>query len=347
MQDNIHTVLVRCPNWVGDVVAATPTFDCLRQNFTAARIIAVIRNYAKGVIDSGPWFDEIIGCDDKSYRGFLSLVGTIRRKKPDLAVLLPNSLRSTPPVVLGGAKSVYGYRRGARTLFLTGGPKPMRDRAGIVPLPMTDYYIQICRWMGLTLPSDLRPRLFFSNDMAERAAELLSGYGIQPDDMVIGLNPGAKFGSSKCWPPEYFGRLCDQLTATWKCKIILFAGPGEEQLASQVVAHTAVPVINTGPDRVDLALLKPLIQRCQLLITNDTGPRHYAVALGVPVVVLMGPTDPRYTNANLEKTRVIRHELQCSPCHEKVCPLGHHNCMTGIEPGRVLEESKNLLLEVA
>jgi heptosyltransferase-2 len=346
MPDDIRTVLVRCPNWVGDVVAATPAFDCLRENFPKARMIAVIRRYAQGVIESGPWFDAVIGCDDRSQRGFFSLVQKIRRLTPDLAVVLPNSFRSTLSVFLGGARAIYGYRRGVRRLLLSGGPAPVRNQAGIVPRPMTEYYIDICRWLGLSPPADLRPSLFFSDDTARKAAQLLAGWGIQPEDMVIGLNPGAKFGSSKCWPPEYFGALCDRLAATWKCKIVLFAGPGEAPLTSLVTQNTAVPVIDTGPNRIDLALLKPLIRRCQLLITNDTGPRHYAVALGVPVVVLMGPTDPRYTGMNIEKTRVIRQELPCSPCHEKVCPLGHHTCMTAIAPDRVLGVCQQLLREV-
>ena len=101
---------------------------------------------------------------------------------------------------------------------------------------------------------------------------------------------------------------------------------------------------DTGPDRVNLELLKPLIQRCQLLVTNDTGPRHYAVAFDIPVVVIMGPTDPRYTNANLEKTIVLRRETECSPCHLKECTLDHR-CMTEITPELVLQAGKQLLQE--
>jgi heptosyltransferase-2 len=89
-------------------------------------------------------------------------------------------------------------------------------------------------------------------------------------------------------------------------------------------------------------LLKPLVKRCNLMVTNDTGPRHYAVAFDVPVVVLMGPTDPRYTNANLERTVVLRQELPCSPCHKKVCPRGQE-CMTGITPSMVLAAARSLL----
>jgi heptosyltransferase-2 len=127
---------------------------------------------------------------------------------------------------------------------------------------------------------------------------------------------------------------------------MLFTGPGEEPIGNRIAKLTQAAIINTGPDQVDLALLKPLIKRCQLLITNDTGPRHFAVAFGVPVAVIMGPTDPRYTHANLEKTVVLRHELECSPCHLKECSRDH-GCMTEISPETVLSASERLLQEHA
>ena len=123
-------------------------------------------------------------------------------------------------------------------------------------------------------------------------------------------------------------------------------GPRRSPPTSRVAENTAAAVIDTGPDRVDLALLKPLIQRCQLLITNDTGPRHVpAVALGVPVVVLMGPTDPRYTEMNLKK-RAHPPGTRLHPVPRKVCPLGHHACMTAITPAQVIGECRQLLREV-
>ena len=80
------------------------------------------------------------------------------------------------------------------------------------------------------------------------------------------------------------------------------------------------------------------------MVTTDTGPRHYATALGVPVVVVMGPTDPRYTAVNLDRTIVIRlTELECSPCHLKTCPLPHHGCMAWITPDEVLQACETLL----
>jgi heptosyltransferase-2 len=79
----------------------------------------------------------------------------------------------------------------------------------------------------------------------------------------------------------------------------LFGGPGEEEILQAIRDRAQDDVIDVRPDRIDLEMLKPMVKRCNLFITNDTGPRHYAVAFDVPAVVIMGPTDPRYTNANL------------------------------------------------
>ena len=342
MNINYRKILVFCPNWVGDVVMATPTFDCLRQNFPEARMIAVIRKYARGVIDDGPWFDQIIECHANSWQEFIRLVRTIRRLKPDLAVVLPNSFRSALLARLGGAGQIYGYCRNGRTMLLSGGPTPIRSGNDWLPIAMTQYYLEICRWLQLKAPEAPRPRLFFSEALQTRGEKLLKRYGITSNDMVIGLNPGAQFGSSKCWPPDYFASLANMINEHWQCKLLLFVGPGEDELGQSITNLSNGAVINTGPDSVDLSLLKPLIQRCQLLITNDTGPRHYAVAFDVPVVVIMGPTDPRYTHANLDKTLILRQRLDCSPCHAKTCPLDHE-CMTGITPRDVLLGSRELL----
>ena len=339
-----RTVLVACPNWVGDVVMATPTFGCLRESFPQSRVIGLIRRYARGVVEDGPWFDDIIEQNDKTARGFFDLIYQLRRLKPDLAVVLPNSFRSAIIARLGGARRIYGYRRNGRSILMSGGPRPRRENNHITPRPMAEYYMEICRWLNFDRPSQLKPRLFCSDTTLKKGARIIESYGIRPADMVIGMNPGARFGSSKCWPPEHFGRLAEMISCQWDCKIMLFIGPGEQDLGHQIVKLSRAKIINTGPDRVDLALLKPLIQRCRLLISNDTGPRHYAVAFGIPVVVIMGPTDPRYTNANLEKTIVLRREVECSPCHHKECAQ-HHSCMAEISPQEVKRAVEQLLQE--
>ncbi|MGB9442949.1 MAG: lipopolysaccharide heptosyltransferase II [Desulfobacterales bacterium] len=339
-----QTILVACPNWVGDVVMATPTFECLRNNYPAARIIGLIRKYAGGVVEDGPWFNDLIKVDDKTIRGVFQASVRIRRLNPDMAFVLPNSFRSALIARLGGAKKVYGYRRNGRSGLMSGGPLPRRENKCFIPRPMVDYYLEICRWLNLTTPLQTRPRLFMSDAVKEKGRRLLKRYCISPDDTVIGMNPGAQFGSSKCWPPAHFARLAELLSQHWNCKILLFIGPGEKDIGNKIVQLSRAKIINTGPDKVDLALLKPLIQRCRLLVTNDTGPRHYAVAFDIPVVVIMGPTDPRYTQLNLEKTIVLRRETGCSPCHLKECNQ-NHRCMTEISPEAVLQAGEQLLQE--
>jgi heptosyltransferase-2 len=337
-----QTILVSCPNWVGDVVMATPTYECIRQNFPEARIIGLIRRYARGVVLEGPWFDDLIEINDNSIGGIFKLVSQLRRLKPDLALILPNSFRSALIARLGGARRIYGYRRNGRSALLTGGPAPLRNSHRITPRPMVEYYMEICRWLKFDTPSQPKPRLFYSDTTLEDSARFIDHYGILPDDMVIGMNPGARFGSSKCWPPEYFARLAEMIEQRWNCKIILSTGPGEKDIGDQIVSLSRAKIIHPGPENMNLELLKPLIQRCRLLITNDTGPRHYAVAFDIPVVVIMGPTDPRYTDANLEKTIIVRRDLECVPCHHKECAL-HHSCMKEILPEEVMQAAEELI----
>lgn len=340
----VETILIRCPNWVGDIVMAAPVFDCFRENFPRARITGILSKNAQGIVRDGPWFDDFIDCEDKTLAGMRRMVKKIRALKPDTAILLTNSIRSILPVWLGGAKHIYGYRRSLRGMLLEGGPKPLRRGFKITPVPMQEYYLEICRWLDLKLPAVIKPRLFIGDDLQKHGDELLRKYGIEPHDKIIALNPGASFGSSKCWPAEHFAKTAELFTQKTGVKILLLTGPGEDKIAKEILAKTKASIIDTASDHINLELLKPLVKRCNLLITNDTGPRHYAVAFDVPVVVIMGPTDPRYTSVNLGKSIVIRADADCSPCHKKICPTDHR-CMRQITPQMVFEAGENLLNE--
>jgi heptosyltransferase-2 len=340
--ENVDTLAIRCPNWVGDIVMATPVFDCLRRNLPRARLIGILKRNSQGILRDGPWFDSFVDANDKSWAGLQHMRNQLRALTPGAAILLTNSARSALALRWSGIKHLYGYRRQWRDLLLTGGPAPTRNGHKVVPAPMADYYLEICRWLGLDCPPEPEPRLYIGAELARRGQALLHKYGVAGNEILVGLNPGASFGSSKCWPADYFARLAELCAQRLRAKIIIFSGPGEEDIVQAIVEQTQADVIDTRPDAIDLELLKPLVQRCNLLVSNDTGPRHYAVALHVPVVVIMGPTDPRYTNANLDRTVVVRKELDCSPCHKKVCPW-QHECMIAIQPEEVFTAAEHLL----
>jgi len=124
---------------------------------------------------------------------------------------------------------------------------------------------------------------------------------------------------------------------------MLLTGADESDIREAVVRHARIPFIALPPEMEGIAALKALIARCDLLICNDSGPRHIAVAFKKPVVCLMGPTSPAYTRGPYETGTVLRVDLECSPCQKPVCPLGHHRCMRDITPDQVVDAAAALL----
>jgi heptosyltransferase-2 len=338
---DIETLAVRCPNWVGDIVMATPVFECLRKNLPQTRIVGVLKKGTLGVVKDSPWFDAFVDANDKTWAGFCQMRSEIRSLSPEAAILLTNSLRSALSIRLSGIRRIYGYQRQGRRVLLTGGPTASRN-GKVTPIPMGQYYLEICRWLGLDLPPQPRPTLFIGEDLRRRGDSLLARFGIAEEDFLVGLTPGASFGSSKCWPAQYFAELAELCQRHFNAKIILFCGPGEEDIRRAILDQTKADIIDAQAGGINLETLKPLVKRCNLFITNDTGPRHYAVAFDIPIVVLIGPTDPRYTDANMARTIVVRKELDCSPCHKKVCPR-QHECMREIRPAEVFAAAERLL----
>jgi ADP-heptose:LPS heptosyltransferase len=176
---------------------ATPALDCLRENFPQTKIVGLLRKKTHGIVRDGPWFDTLIDCQDKSWNGIWWTAKQIRQYSADSAVVMPNSIRSVMPLWLGGVKKIYGYHRSFRGLFLCGGPAPAWKNHRILPLPMTEYYLEICRWLGLNTPQQVKPRLFIGEQVRKSGKSLIQKYNIRERDTVIGLNPGASFGSSK------------------------------------------------------------------------------------------------------------------------------------------------------
>lgn len=334
------TILVFCPNWVGDTVMATPAFAHLRNFYHDARIVAVIRGPLKPIIEDGPWFDDYVSGQDKTLKGFINLTQRLRTLKPYLAVVMPNSQRAALLAKLSGTKIVAGYKRDGRSLLLTTGPKPLTANGKIIWEPMKIYYLKLCQSLGVPVDFNMKSCLYFREELAGRAQKLLAKYNVDATDKLVGLIPGASFGPSKRWDPVKFGQLATLLEQQFKCKIIMFGAPSEADILDAVMEHTQAKIINTRPDNVGLDMMKPLVKRCDVLITNDTGPRQYGVALGVPqVIVILGSTTLDLTT-DLETTTVVRKDLPCAPCQQKICHLGHNRCMTEITPEMVLKAVK-------
>ena len=349
-------IFVRSPNWVGDVVMATPAFKCIRENYADSHITLLIKGNLRGIIDNSPWFDDIIELVPKVKKNrnekpsrkvfgkgtneFLRLIYKLRMERFDLGFLFPNSFSSAFMIWLAGVVRRVGYKRDARSFLLTDGIERPTENGKFEPTYMADYYLKLCTRVGCNIAST-RLELFISGECEDKANALLRKYNIDNKPFIL-INPGAAYGSSKCWSAEGFARTADLLNEVSGCSIVLVCGPGETKLVDDIEDLARKSLVNLSKESVPLDLLKALIKKCSLLATVDSGPRHFAVAFSRPVVVLMGPTDPRYTETEYEIGKVIREDVDCSPCHIKTCPTDHR-CMTMISPEKVVQACMDLI----
>jgi len=322
---------------------ATPAFRALRTHFADARIALAVRKNARPVLDDAPWFDEIIEVSpqEQGVFGTLGLSARLRRQAFDLGVLFTNSFRTALVARLGRVRHILGYSREFRGFLLSESLEPRRKDGKFVPAPMVDYYLELCRRLGASV-SDRRLELFYREDVARRLDEFSGRHSIDWTRRVVVMNPGASFGSSKCWPVEHFARAAETLSEDKHVQVVVICAPGECALAQAVARQAKCPVVSLHEEPAGLDLLKPLIHRAALLITNDTGPRHYAAAFDTPVVTVFGATDPRWSDTGFEKETIVRVDVPCAPCQLRTCPVDHR-CMRWVKPETVVEAARTLM----
>jgi heptosyltransferase-2 len=167
---------------------------------------------------------------------------------------------------------------------------------------------------------------------------------IQHKKPTLGINAGATYGSAKRWYPEKFAEVGTAFHK--KYDIIIFGGPNEVDMANEIEMHLKNKNVHNYTNlagKTDIKELCANIASCSLFITNDSGPMHVAAAYQVPTVAIFGPTRYKETSQWMnEKSKIVRHEMECSPCMKRECPLGHHDCMKGITALEVIEAAKSL-----
>jgi heptosyltransferase-2 len=353
LMEPFENILVRAPNPVGDAVMATPLLRCLRRGWPRARITVLATPTGAALYEGLDSVDAIEvlrrGGADGGATGMWRVSRGLRKRRFDLAVICPNSASSALMTMLAGVPRRVGWSYGGRGWLLTDRLRPeMRGAGKRVPTAMVGYYLDLARHLDAEVTSTVT-ELVTTPDGEREAMALLDAGGWDGSAPLAGLGVGASFGPSKMWTPEAFAAVGNGL-AERGFGIVLVYGPGEEAVAAAVEARLHVRPVVGANAMARIAGLKSLAKRMSVMVTTDTGPRHIAVAFGVPVVVIMGPTDPAYTDCNLEKTVVLRQEVDCAPyrwpCHEKACPLTgprHHQCMVQITPEQALKAVESLL----
>jgi heptosyltransferase-2 len=267
-----------------------------------------------------------------------------------MAILLPNSFRTALICKAAKIPRIVGYERDGRGFLLTDKLLPAKDKGKFIPTPVVRYYLGAASYLGSRNRS-LKLELFVTDHERQEASEVLGRAGLEPgicrpggqgNGPLIMLNPGAQYGAAKCWLPEHFAALADRLIDERGATVLLSGLPRERKIIESIqreMKHAAVDLSTRG---MTLGSLKEIIRRCDLMVTNDTGPRHIASAFDVPVVTIFGPTDPEWSETYYEKERKVAVKVFCGPCQKKKCPLDHR-CMTRISPTMVYEQAIELL----
>ena len=345
-------ILLRAPNPIGDIVMATAATRALRRHFASDEITLLIRTYGREVLDGAPWFNEVIEIKSGPASGGqapgrpwrpreISSALSLRKRHFDLGILFTNSFSTALSMRLSGTKRRVGYDRDFRGFLLTDKIKPLRQGRKFVPIPAVDYYLGLIEYLGIR-PKDKRLELFVTPEASQKAEQIFQKYGIARDDIIIVLNPEAAYGSAKLWPAEYFARLADLLAEKFKAHIILSGSPAEQPILDAVQAGMKASAVNLAREGVSINLVKAVVARASLLITNDTGPRHFAAAFNIPEVTIFGSSDPRWTENGHKKAMHIWEDVDCRPCKLKKCPIDHR-CMRRLKPERVFEAAAEAL----
>ena len=270
------------------------------------------------------------------------MVRRLAAGRHELGFLLTNSFSSALVLRWAGVPRRVGHAGGGRGPLLTTAVVRGQE-AGFhaLPTPMVESYFRLLEAAGVPR-GDHHTRLGVTPEQEAEAVGWRRTVGLRDEGPLFGIHPGTSFGPSKLWYPEKFAAVADALVARRGGQAVVFCGPGEEPLARTIAGAARTPVVTAADVPLGLGALKAVVRDLDLLVTTDTGPRHLGPAFGVPTVVVMGSTDPRFTNTNLQRSLVVRTGVDCSPCQRKVCPIDHR-CMTRLGPERVLAAAERLL----
>ncbi len=313
---------------------STPGFRALRAGFPDARIALHVRSGLEPLLAGAPWFDEILPV--RSYHAgpaatYREAAALRRRDRFDIGLCIPDSWSSALLMRAAGVGRVTGYRRAGRGLLLQHPVSAPADW-GRRRLVSRERFV-----LGLTAALGCEERgthleLFTTADEEARATALLRKHDIRGDVPIVALAPGASYGTSKLWPAESYATVGDA-AARAGARVIVLGSAAEAALAGRVGSGMREPASVLAGD-LDLGSLKAVLRRAAVLVCNDAGARHVAVAFGVPCAVMMGPTSLEKTDLNLAGVHVFETDVDCRPCYQRVCPIDHR-CMTRLAPAGV------------
>ena len=351
MHDDKLNILVWLPSPMGDAILATPALRAIRRHFGSSRITFLANQTVRSVLTPCDFNDAWI----EPARNPVAIAAQLKPRKFTHAILLKNSFAAALAVFLAGIPRRIGYAREMRDLLLTEKLyAPRLPNGKFKPVSMIDYYLAIAAHLGAETANR---RLELQIDPKDTQS-LLSKLPQLADHKgpIVVLVPGGAFGPSKCWPGEYFAQTADRLIDNYNATIVISVAPHplEKQTATEIASADGLSLrakrsnlkdklINLAKCPLSLGELKALYSSAALVIANDTGPRHIAIALDRRLITLFGPNGPAWTETNYENEIQIVGNVPCAPCTKPTCKKPQHLCMQSISPQTVCLAAGELL----
>jgi heptosyltransferase-2 len=329
---------VVAPNWLGDVVMALPALADVMRRFEGTEVLVAARRNLAPLFESVPGLAGIVALEGRGRSGRRADIDALRAARLDAALLLPNSFHAAWLAWRAGIGERWGYRADARGLLLTRGIR--RPRAARTH--HARYYQHLTTQLGGS-PGPLEPALRLT-PVAQDAGETVLRQAGWQGERIVGLAPGAAYGSAKRWPPDRMGLVAARLALEHGIRPVLVGAPADRDTAREVVTHAERAGVETGrilnlAGRTTLRALMGVMARCAAFLSNDSGAMHLAAALDVPVVAIFGPTREWATSplpGPAGRPAVVVHtDVFCRPCMLPTCPIDHR-CMTRIGSDEIL-----------
>jgi len=326
-------ILIRSGNWLGDAAMSVPAVRMIKNGRPDAQITIAAPSKIAPMWKLVPEVDEIVPLLNKS---LLATVRSIRRQpRFDVAILFPNSLRTALEIWLSGVPRRVGYRGHFRSWLLN---QIVCERETPVTIEhQANRYLRVARELGATVHDNWR-------DALSGVPHTSDGTEIVPPPnarVKMALSPGAEYGPAKRWLPERFAEVAAAVSAKLSVQWILFGTPKDITVGETIARALGDSCVN----RIGQTTLDQLIdelRKCRLLLTNDTGTMHLASLLDVPTVAIFGSTDPRLTGPLGDRHIIVRHQVECSPCFLRKCPIDFR-CMEAVGVDEVTDAVLSIL----
>lgn len=337
-----NRLLIIGPSWVGDMMMAQVLFKLLHQQNPQATIDVLAPSWSLPLLERMPEVQQGIamplGHGQFQLKARYQLGKQLREQQYQQAFVLPNSWKSALIPFFAQIPKRTGWLGEMRYGLLNDARKLDKKR---YPL-MIERFAALAFLPNQTLPKPLPKPAFVVN--RENVNQALAKHDIKKiPQPILAMCPGAEFGSSKRWPPDYFAAVANEkIKQGWQ--VWLFGSAKDQTVCEQINVMCEQACVNLA-GKTTLSEAVDLLSTVDAVLTNDSGLMHISAALGKPLVAVYGSTSPDFTPPLSQRAKILMADVACRPCFKRECPLSHHQCMQMLQPKQILDQLERILYE--